>query len=453
MCLYKSNISTPADLGFTRFSKERRTMRKSVLFVLISLFVISASFVGAQTTTPSPAPALSGIKATLAAGEITAVSPADNKISLKTSDGDIDVILTATTPFKKVSPEKPDLKTATDTTLSEIAVGDKILVTGTVAADKKTIPAKAVYLMTKSDISKRNAAERELWRTRGISGRVEQVDFKTKTITLVTSSLTGETKVALSPKDEVSYKRYAPDSVKFSDAQASNLAEIKAGDQLRALGDKTADGLTFKAEQIVTGAFKTVAGKVTAIDTAKNEITIEDAQSKKPITIVVNGNSLLKKMPQMMMGGGGPGNVMVRPPQQGGGDGKTPAPNGQRTTSDGKPATTGNAQPTTQRVMIGPDAKPVAGGNGQPQGMQRGGGRNLDDMFNNFPALTIADLKVGDTIGVTSTTGNVANRYTAIKLLSGVESFLNRPQVQMGGGGGSQAPSFNIPGLDGGFGN
>jgi hypothetical protein len=440
-------------------------MRKSVLFVLISLFVISTNFVGAQTPTPSPAPALSGIKATLAAGEVAAINQADNKISLKTSDGNIDVILTATTPFKKVSPEKPDLKTATDTSLAEIGVGDKILVTGNVAADKKTIPAKVIYLMTKSDISKRNAAERELWRTHGISGRVELVDFKTKTITIVTRSLMGETKIALTPKDEVNYKRYAPDSVKFSDAQDSNLAEIKVGDQLRALGDKGADGLTFKAEQIVTGAFKTVAGKVTAIDVAKNEITIEDAQTKKPVTIVVNGNSLLKKMPAQMqammgggqgttftMGGGGQGNVMVRPPQSSG-DAKTPAPNGQGAATNVKPAD-GNGQTMTRTVMMGPDGKPIAGGNGQPQGFQRGGRGDLDEMFNNFPALSIADLKVGDTIGVTSTAGNVANRYTAIKLLSGVEGFLNAPRGPMGGGGqGSQSPSFNIPGLDGGFGN
>jgi hypothetical protein len=437
-------------------------MRKLVLFVLLSLFFVSNQSVTAQTPTPSPAPALSGIKANLAAGEVSTVSQGDNKILLKTSDGDIEVMLAETTAFKKVSPEKPDLKTATETNLEEIGVADKILVSGKVSDDKKTIAAKTVYLMTKSDISKKIAAEREAWRTRGISGRVEMVDFKTKTITVVTRSLTGETKIALTPKDEVSYKRYAPDSVKFADAKDSNLAEVKVGDQLRALGDKSADGLTFKAEQIVTGAFKTVAGKVTAIDVAKNEITIEDAGTKKPVTIVVNNNSMLKKMPpeiaQMMAirmaggggqggttftMGGGQGNIQMRPPQ--GGQGQTPSAGGQT-----PPANNQATPPNGQNPPNGGQGGP---GGGQRQFMMRGGGGGLDDMFNNFPTLPLAELKIGDTIGVTSTAGTVANRYTAIKLLSGVEPFLNMPRMQTAGGGRGGNQDFNIPGLDGGFGN
>ncbi len=449
-------------------------MRKLVLFVLLSLFIISIQSVGAQTPTATPPPAPSGIKSNLAAGEVSTVNQTDNKISLKTSDGEIEVKLTATTVFKKVSPEKPDLATATEATLADIGVGDKVLVTGKVAEDKKTMPAKTVYLMTKSDIAKRNAAEKELWRTRGISGRVEQIDFKTQTITLVTRSMTGETKVALTPKDTAQYKRYAPDSVKFSDAKDSALAEIKVGDQLRALGDKATDGLTFKAEQVVTGSFKTVAGKVTAIDVAKNEITIEDAQTKKPTTIVVNSSSLLKKFPaemaQMMtmqagsgQGGGQVftmgqgGNVTMRPPQ-GGGNGQTAPPNGQATQPNGKtPAPTG--QPSNV-VTVTPNGQTPNGGAGNPNGggerrFVSRGGMDLDNMFERFPALAITDLKVGDTIGVTSTASTVPNRYTAIKLLSGVEAFLNAPQMQTAGGGrgGNQSPSFNIPGLDGGFGN
>ncbi|HRH46057.1 MAG TPA: hypothetical protein PKY82_30720, partial [Pyrinomonadaceae bacterium] len=75
------------------------------------------------------------------------------------------------------------------------------------------------------------------------------------------------------------------------------------------------------------------------------------------------------------------------------------------------------------------------------------------DMVNNLPNTTIAELKVGDTIGVSSPAGTVANHYTAIRLWAGVEPFLTTPRVNMGGGGGNQSPTINIPGLDGGFGN
>ncbi len=438
-------------------------MRKLVLFVLFSLFIISIQNVQAQTPTVTPAPAPSGIKPNLAAGEVSAVSPTDNKLSLKTSDGNIEVLLAASTTYKRVPPENPNLKAAVESNLSEIGVGDKLIVTGAVAADKKSIPAKTVYLMTKSDIAKRNAAERELWRTRGIFGRVVSIDFKTQKVTLATRTPMGETNVILSPKENAKYQRYAPDSVKFSDAVESSLAEIKVGDQLRVLGDKSADGLTFKGEQYVSGSFKMVAGKVTAIDVAKNEITILDAQTKKPIIVVVNSNSLMKKFPlemaQMlalrMSGGGmqptqgGPGGTFMRP-SPGGSNGQTGPPNGQSTQPSGKaPAPTGQTPPN------GVTMTPNPGGPG-PGNFGRGGGRgssDLDDVLERLPTLAIADLKIGDSIGVSSTAGAVPNRVTAIKLVSGVEPFLNAPQIAtMGGGRGNQSPTINIPGLDSGFG-
>ena len=87
-----------------------------------------------------------------------------------------------------------------------------------VSEDKKSVPAKVIYLMTKSDISKKASAEKEMWQTRGIFGRVISVDFKTQNITLAARGTLGETNVVISPKDDAEYLRYAADSVKFADA-------------------------------------------------------------------------------------------------------------------------------------------------------------------------------------------------------------------------------------------
>lgn len=432
-------------------------MRKLFGFILLFLFVLTVQKGQAQTPTTTPPPAPTGIKANLAAGEVTAVSQTENKISLLTSDGAIDALITPSTVFKKIPPENPSIGAAVAATFSDIGEKDKVLITGVVSADKKTIPAKTVYLMSKSDIAKRDQAEKELWRTRGITGKVISVDFKTQNVTISTISLMGEAKnVILSPKEKVEYLRYAPDSAKYSDAVASSLAEIKVGDQLRALGDKSTDGATFKAEKFVTGSFKTVVGKITAIDLAKNEVTIEDATTKKPAVIVVTPTTSMKNFPPqqarmmammasgaaMQFGGGqgqggqgqgGQGTTMVMRPPQGG------QPNGQ----GGQP---NNGQPTGGQTPQGGQ-----GANGQPRVFTRNG--SLEDMVNNLPNTTIAELKVGDTIGVSSPAGTVANHYTAIRLWAGVEPFLTTPRVNMGGGGGNQSPTINIPGLDGGFGN
>ncbi len=399
-------------------------MRK--LFILSALFII---FAGVFTSVKAQADV--GIKPNFAGGEVTSLTA--SKIVLNTKDGVIEVALSDTTAFKKVSPENPSLKTAVESKFSEVGVGDKLLVTGAVSADKKTIPAKTVYLMTKSDIAQRQVKESEEWKTRGISGKVLSVDPATKEIVVSTKGIAGETKTTLTPKDDAQFHRYVPNSIKFSEAKASSLGEISSGDMIRALGDK-GENNTFKAEEIVTGAFQTTAGTVTSIDVEKNEVTVSDIQTKKPVIIAIGNTSVLKQFPaemaqrlammQAMRSGG------AQPPN-GGGQGNRPP--------QGNTAGEGEGRPN---------------GMGQGGGM-RGGGGSIDEMLERFPNITVADLKVGDMIAVSSSKTANADKITAIKLLSGVEPFLKTPQMAggRGGRGGQGGQNINIPGLDdGGFG-
>src|SRR3954470_23534935 len=114
-------------------------MRKLLFLTFIFLLGSFGSVVLAQTQKPS-----------LIMGDVTSVS--DNKIVLQTKDGAIDVQLSAATQYKRVSPENPSLQAAVASSLADIAAGDKIVASGFMAEDKKSIPARTVYLMTKSDI-------------------------------------------------------------------------------------------------------------------------------------------------------------------------------------------------------------------------------------------------------------------------------------------------------------
>jgi hypothetical protein len=365
-------------------------------------------------------------------GEV--VSTSGDKIVLQTKDGSMDVVLSGKTAYKRVPPENPSLKAAVDSNFSDIGVGDKLMVTGIVSTDKKSVPAKAVYLMTKSDITQRQTKEQEQWRTRGISGKVTLVNAQAKQLTVSTRALTGDKDVVVTVKDNADFRRYAPDSVQFSQAKQSTLDEIKPGDMIRALGDKSADGSTFSAERVVTGSFQTIGGTIKAIDAAKNEITITNIQTKKDMTIVVGDNSVLKQFPaemaqrmaqfQAMQAGG------IQPGGQGG-----MRPPRAANPQGGQPS--GEGQTGGQR--------PAQGGG---MGMRAGG--SIDDMLDRFPNITVADLKVGDMIAASSTKGADSDRVTAIKLLSGVEPFLKAPQgARQGGGQRGQDSGFTIPGLDG----
>lgn len=392
-------------------------MRKTFTFIaLLLLFGVANSWAQSADI---------GIKATLAAGEVTSV--AAEKIVLQTKDGAIDVVLSAKTEYKRIPPDNPILPAAVASSFSEIGVGDKLLVTGKVSDDKKTIPAKAVYLLTKSDIAEKQTKEREAWKTRGITGQIKAINPTTNEITVSVRSVIGSKDVLISLKDKAKILRYAPDSVDYNQATTSSFGAIKVGDSLRALGDKNADGSTFSAEKVVTGSFQTVAGTITAIDTEKGEITINNIQTKKDITIAVGKNSVMKQFPAEMAQRMAQFQIAQASGIQPGGQGGTRPPQGNQ---------------------------PGGQGNGGGGGF-RGGG-SIDDMLERFPNITLADLKVGEMIAASSTKGADTERITAIKLLSGVEPFLKTPQSSQGGGrrngqgqGGQDSGGFSIPGLEG----
>ncbi|MGD9628444.1 MAG: hypothetical protein AB7V18_04295 [Pyrinomonadaceae bacterium] len=382
---------------------------------LIAIGVLQAGVFGQGSPRPS-----------VVTGDV--VSVGESKIVLKTKDGEVDIVLSGTTEFKKVPPDNPVLKAAVASAISDISAGDKLLVTGVFGEDKTKLPARSVYLMSKSDIAQKQAKEQERWATRGISGRVSAVNTNANQVTIEVRGLMNSTSVVVTAKPEAVFKRYKQDSVKYSEAVESSVAEIKPGDMFRAVGDRSADGTTFTAEEILTGAFQTVAGTVKTIDAEKGEVIVTQAGTDKEVTIAVTPSSAIKRFPEEMAtrmaglgaAGGQPGGI--RP-------------------AGGPPAGQGGTRPA--------GAAPGQGAGGA--GRARAG---IDDMFERFPTITVGDLKPGDVIAVSSSKNGNADRITAIKLLAGVGPFIRAAQMQAaaaggrGNSGGGQG-SFTIPGLEG----
>lgn len=392
-------------------------IKSGQVLITFLVFVFAVVFAVGQTATGV-------VKNTFVSGDVTSVDA--GKIVLRTKDGAVEVTLSDKTEYKKVPPENPVLKAAVAATFADIGEGDKLLVSGMMSEDKKTLPAKSVYLMTKADIAQRPAKDLERWTTRGMSGKVSALNADTKQITVAVSGLMGTRNVIITPKSDVTFKRYAPNSIKYSEAVSSGFGEIGVGDGIRAVGDRSADGVSFAAEEILTGAFQTNAGTVKSIDVAKNEVVMTELQTKKDVTVSLAQASLLKKFPEQMA-------QMMAMRQAAGGAGQGGPPAG---------AAGGQGQTRPANGM---------GGGGQGQGggpMGRGPRGGIDDMLEGFPTISAADLKVGDVIAVSSTRTGALDRITAIKLLAGVEPFLRAAQASSGPQRqGSQ--SLNIPGLDG----
>jgi hypothetical protein len=384
-------------------------MKALFLFLVFAVVVgISGSAAIGQTD--------AGITATRVVAEVTAIDPAAKQLTVKTDAGSVvTVALSDATNYSRLPPGEVTMAKATKIALADLGVGDRVLASGKVADDHKSIAARTLVVMTKTDIAKKQDEERLAWRQRGILGVVSALKPDTKEVTISTRTATGSQPVIIAVSEKVDLRRYAPDSIKFSDAKPSGFAELKVGDQVRALGDKSADGTHFTPEKVVSGAFRTVAGSITAIDAATGEIKIKELEKKEALTIVVKADSVLRKFPAEfgMMGGRGPG-----------GAGAQGGPGGAGASAQTPPAN-----------------RPTQGGAAGATGGQGAGGRpNIQEMLERLPTIAVADLKVGDTIIVSSTKGADPTRLTAITLVSGADTLLAmlapRPQP-----GAAQAPN------------
>jgi hypothetical protein len=359
-------------------------------FFAVAIGLITLAFGSATLAQDDP-----NIAAKYAIGEVKTIDTTTKQLTIKTDAGStVTVSLNDKTTYKKLAPGEQSLTNATDVTFADLAEGDRVMARGTVAADRKSVPASMVIVMTKGDLAKKAEAERAEWRRRGILGVITSLKPETKEITISNRTMAGTQSVVIALNDKTEMRRYAPDSIKFGDAKPAEFSELKVGDQLRALGDRTADPLHFNAQKVVTGSFRTVAGVVTAVDPATGEIKINELEKKHPLTIVIKHDAVLHRFPSEFGAGFGRG-----PGGPGGNGGGAPPPGGGQ-----------QAQ------------RPQGGGPGGP-----GGGRpgfNINDMLDRLPTITIADVKVGDTIIVSSTQGVDPTRLTAISLVTGADTLL-----------------------------
>jgi hypothetical protein len=392
---------------------------------LVLIGVLAGLSADAQTTNPTAQVTDENITPNRAVGELKVIDAAARQLIVKTDAGSlVTVVLNDATTYMRVAPGEKSLTNATKITFADLAEGDRVAAMGRVADDHKSVPARAVLVMTRADIAKKQEAERAEWKKRGVLGIITALKPETKEITISSRTMAGPQALIIPVSDKVEMRRYAPDSIKFADAKLAKFDELKVGDQLRALGERSPDGSAFNAEKVVTGSFKTVAGIITAVDSATGEVKINDLQTKQPLTIVVKQDAVLRKFPAANEMGG---MMMGRWPGAGGaGSGQTP---------------TGGQAASRPQPNSGQGTSGGSGPGGPGSGMRMGGGMNIQDMLERLPTISLADVKVGDTIIVSSTRGADASRLTAISLISGAETLLNMLAARQPQAGGQTAPN------------
>ncbi len=308
-------------------------------------------------------------------------------LTLTTTAGqEYTVTIPAAAKVLVVAPGSKDLKSATDGSLTDIAPADKVIVTGTASDTGTSLTAVRVILMKSQAIADTHAAEDAAW-AQGGGGIVRSVDTASGTIVVGRGAKT--LTVTVTPATIV--RRYAGDSVRFADAQASTLAAVHSGDQLRVRGTKSADGDAITADELVTGSFHNYSGLIASIapgeGSAPGSITFKDLATRKTVTVAITANSDLRRIPPM---------VAQRFAMQ---------MKGGSAAAGAKPA--------------GAPAEDAASGT-------RRAGMDLSQMLTRLPTETLGGLKTGDAVMIVATTGQQdADKSTAVTLLVGVDAILS----------------------------
>jgi len=346
-------------------------------------------------TASAPAQTSSGSRSQVS-GTITAVNAASNQLSLKSDKGDaLEVSTTDRTLVLRIPPGETDPKKGTKVALTSLAAGDRAVIVGP-APSGNTWNATAVLVMTRGDIATLQQKEQEDWTHRGTSGTVTAIDPAAKTITMKSGSRT----FTVRPTEKTTWHRYSPDSARFADAKPATFADVKNGDQLRVLGNKSADGASIEAEKAVFGSFRQIAATITSIDPAKGELTVKDLSTKKPLAIKVDSDTTMRRLPEPM------------------------------------------ARMFAQRYAAGGQ---TANPNAAVPGRGGRGGGDIGQMLDRLPSMPLTELKPGDAVMVSTTQGSDPGRVSAIMLLAGVEPLLTAsPSAtrdimsgwNLGGGGG-----------------
>jgi hypothetical protein len=353
-----------------------------------TLCFMSAGLAHAQA---QPAPASSRVIGTVA-------SVSANAVSVKTDAGStVSVSVPETANIVRTAPGSKTLAGAAKIAITDIEAGDRVLM----LVSGEPPVAKVVVVNKQNDIAAKQQQDQADWAKRGVGGLVKSIDTSAGTVTITATNRT----ITIHTTPATIVRRYAPDSVKFSEAQTSTLAAIQPGDQITARGDRSGDDVT--ADEIVSGSFRNIAGTVITTDDSAATLTVKDLVTKKTVTIKTTPDSDLRKLdPQMAQ------MIAVRL-KAAGGSGQSGAPGA--SAAAGAQAAPGSAGGQFRQGGAGQGG---AGGQGA-QGAAGGFARLLQ----RSPEIHVADLRKGDAVMIVATSGS-PDSATAIRLLAGVEPML-----------------------------
>lgn len=344
-------------------------------------------------------------------GSVTAIDAAAGKVSVKTDSGGSATFSTnEKTVVRRVPPGQTSLANADTISLGDIKVGDRVLVPGG-AADAQ-LPVRQVIVMASEAITAKRTQQQTDWQSRGVNGRVSAVNTNKREITVQSRGQNGPETLTVTASANTKISRYAPDSLRSEDALPAALSDIHVGDQVRVLGNRSSDGGSLTADEIFSGSIARAFGTITDINAANNEVMIKNDQTGQTYSVSLGKRSMVKRLPPEVAQ-----NLAQRREQR-------------------------QRRRQAQAESTGVQTENTAGrGNrrGADGSQQR---RGFQQLLEDQPSISIADLKKGDALMVTGTQGADASHLTAINVIAGDAELMRLFQRPQGRRNGNMSPGL-----------
>ncbi|HEY3939815.1 MAG TPA: hypothetical protein VGL97_20460 [Bryobacteraceae bacterium] len=341
-------------------------------------------------------------------GTVIAVDSAAHTVTVKEDKTGTDhtILLANTRTLLKVAPGAKDLKSASRITAEDLQVGDRVDVRGIKPEDNPAaLAAKSVVLMSARDLQAAHQAQAAAWQN-STSAVVTSIDPASGKLNATAKTPEGPKPLVIETGKETEFSRYSPANPKTP--AASELSDIQPGDQLRVIGNKSADGGAITAEKVYSAAFRTISATINSIAPDGKSVTVKDLATKKMVAVSLDDDSAVRKLPPMMA-------MMLA----------------RRFNPNYKPTT------AAPQSSAGPPAGGTPAGHsgeGRPGGMHSARSGDVSQMLERVPKISLSDLKQGDAVVISGVaTGTAGSALLATNVIAGVEPILqSAPQRQSG---------------------
>jgi hypothetical protein len=170
----------------------------------------------------------------------------------------------------------------------------------------------------------------------------------------------------------------------------SQLADIQPGDQVRVIGTSSGDGTSITAERLYSGAFRTLAGIVTALTPDSKGLTLRKLQDKQPLQVTLSEGTTIHKLPPEV------------------------------------------AAMAARRLNVAPDPQvstpaQAPGQTPATSGMRPQHRGDMAQMIQHLPAISLTELKPGDVVIIAGVFTGDKSQLVATNIIAGVEPILQSP--------------------------